>query len=60
MYYAGWLFADLLIQIGGFDFGWLIRVIPNQLYYAFWVPVVFFAFFARRYASTSTSTQAVR
>lgn len=47
-YYALWLSADLLIQVAGLDLGWLLRMVPNQLYYAFWVPVVFFAFFRRR------------
>jgi hypothetical protein len=60
VYYVCWLCADLLIQVGGSDVGWLLRVLPNQLYYAFWVPVVFFWFFAPRYQSTSTSTQASR
>jgi hypothetical protein len=60
IYYASWAFADLLIQVGGFDVGWLVRVLPNQLYYALWVPAAFFAFFAPRYQSTSASTQAAR
>jgi hypothetical protein len=47
-YYGLWAFADLLIQVGGIDAAWLLRVVPNQLYYAFWVPFVFFAFFSRR------------
>jgi hypothetical protein len=47
-YYALWASADLLIRLGGLDVGWLLRVVPNQLYYAFWVPVVFFGFFSRR------------
>ena len=48
VYYALWALADALIQVGGIDAGWLLRVLPNQLYYAFWVPAVFFAFFSRR------------
>ena len=60
VYYALWLVADLLIQIGGFDIGWLLRVLPNQLYYALWVPVVYGAFFSRWYQSTRASTQAAR
>jgi hypothetical protein len=47
-YYALWALSDLLIQIGGIDAAWLLRVVPNQLYYAFWVPFVFFVFFSRR------------
>jgi hypothetical protein len=60
IYYASWAFADVLIQVGGLDVGWLVRVLPNQLYYALWVPAAFFAFFAPRYRSTRTSTQAAR
>lgn len=47
-YYLLWALADVLIQFGGLDAGWLLRVLPNQLYYALWVPLVFFAFFAPR------------
>jgi len=59
-YYSLWAFADLLIQVGGIDAAWLLRVVPNQLYYAFWVPFVFFAFFSRREHTTSTANQAAR
>jgi hypothetical protein len=59
-YYALWALADLLIQVGGIDAAWLLRVVPNQLYYAFWVPFVFFAFLSRRAHATSASTQAAR
>jgi hypothetical protein len=48
LYYGLWGFADALIQLGGLDVGWLLRVLPNQLYYAFWIPFVVFRFFARR------------
>jgi len=44
-YYAVWLAADVLI-VGGLDVGWAIRMLPNQLYYAFWVPFVYFRFFS--------------
>jgi hypothetical protein len=47
LYYALWGAADALVQLGGVDAGWLIRIVPNQLYYALWVPLVFFAFFTR-------------
>lgn len=47
-YYALWAGADVLIQLVGLDLGWLLRVVPNQLYYAFWVPFVVARFFARR------------
>jgi hypothetical protein len=47
-YYALWLAADLLIVYGGLDLGWALRVVPNQLYYAFWMPFVYFRFFSAR------------
>jgi hypothetical protein len=37
-YYALWATADVLILYAGLDAGWLLRVLPNQLYYAFFVP----------------------
>lgn len=46
-YYALWAAADVLI-IAGVDLGWALRIVPNQLYYAFWVPFAYGAFFARR------------
>lgn len=46
VYYALWASADLLIAFAGLDAGWAIRVVPNQLYYAAWVPFVYFRFFA--------------
>ena len=48
VYYALWASADVLIQLAGRDAGWLLRVVPNQLYYSFWIPFVAFRFFARR------------
>ncbi|HSP98995.1 MAG TPA: hypothetical protein VL049_17370 [Candidatus Dormibacteraeota bacterium] len=48
LYYGLWGGADALIQLGGLDVGWLLRVVPNQLYYAFWIPFVVVRFFARR------------
>ena len=48
VYYALWASADVLIQLAGLDIGWLLRVVPNQLYYAFWIPFVVLRFFARR------------
>jgi hypothetical protein len=59
VYYGLWAVADVLI-LSGWDGGWAVRVIPNQLYYAFWVPVVWTLFFSPRYASTSKSVQARR
>ena len=58
-YYGLWATADAVI-LAGFDAGWALRMVPNQLYYAFWLPVAVGAFFAPRYAATSTSTQASR
>jgi len=59
-YYALWATADVLILAGGLDVGWLLRVVPNQLYYSFFVPFVWFAFRACEKAVVSTSTQASR
>ena len=59
-YYALWAAADVLILATGADAAWALRMIPNQLYYALWVPVVYWLAFARRYAATSRSTQASR
>ena len=47
VYYALWAAADVII-LAGFDLGWALRIVPNQLYYAFWVPFAWFAFFARK------------
>jgi len=59
VYYALWAACDVLI-LSGVDAGWLLRCVPNQLYYAFTVPWVWWRFFAPAYASTSHSTQASR
>ncbi|MCH2172217.1 hypothetical protein MK489_15635 [Myxococcota bacterium] len=48
VYYSLWLTADLLIIVGGLDMGWALRVVPNQLYYAIWVPFVYASWYARR------------
>lgn len=48
VYYGLWAAADAMILLGGLDAGWLLRALPNQLYYAFWVPFVFFTFLRRR------------
>lgn len=47
VYYALWATADVLI-LAGIDEGWALRIVPNQLYYAFWVPFAYGMFFARR------------
>jgi hypothetical protein len=46
-YYALWAAADVLI-LAGVDAGWGLRVLPNQLYYAFTVPFVWLGFFGAR------------
>jgi hypothetical protein len=58
-YYALWVLSDVLI-LSGVDAGWALRIVPNQLFYAFWVPVVWALFFSPRYASTSSVVQARR
>jgi hypothetical protein len=45
-YYALWLAADVVIVVAGLDLGWAIRMVPNQLYYAFWTPFVYLRFFS--------------
>jgi len=47
-YYALWGTADALILFAGHEAGWLLRVVPNQLYYALYLPWVAFVFFHRR------------
>jgi hypothetical protein len=42
VYYLLWASADALI-LAGFDAGWALRMLPNQLYYAWTVPFVYFA-----------------
>lgn len=48
VYYALWALADVLVLVLGLDVGWGLRIVPNQLYYGFWVPFVFFRFFRER------------
>ena len=43
-YYAIWAGSDLLILLGGLDFGWATRAVANQLYYAFFVPFAWLRF----------------
>ena len=59
VYYALWGGADVLI-LAGVDAGWLLRCVPNQLYYGLTVPFVWWRFFAPSYSAASTSTQASR
>lgn len=44
-YYCLWLTADILIVVGDLDLGWGVRIVPNQLYYAIWVPFAHARFF---------------
>lgn len=59
-YYALWAIADLLIVVGHYDWGWALRVIPNQLYYSFWIAFAHRSFFSPRYVPTRRSTQIAR
>lgn len=59
VYYALWAACDVLI-LAGVDAGWLLRCVPNQLYYGLTVPFVWWRFFSPSYAATSASTQASR
>lgn len=59
VYYALWAASDVLI-LAGVDEGWLIRCVPNQLYYGLTLPFVWWRFFSPSYASSSASTQASR
>jgi hypothetical protein len=59
VYYALWVACDVMI-LAGVDAGWLIRCVPNQLYYGLTVPFVWRRFFASPYAATSASTHASR
>jgi len=43
IYYALWASADVLILLG-VEAGWLLRILPNQLYYAFFVPFAYLRF----------------
>ena len=42
--YLLWAAADLLV-LAGVDAGWALRMLPNQLYYALFVPFAFWAWF---------------
>jgi hypothetical protein len=58
-YYGLWATADLII-LSGRDWGWALRIVPNQLYYGVFVPAAYALFFASRNAASSTSTHAAR
>lgn len=58
VYYALWATADVLIQVLELDAGWALRVVPNQLYYAFYLPFAYFRYFASGADQDATSTSA--
>lgn len=59
-YYALWAAADVLI-LSGWDAGWLLRMLPNQLYYGVSVPFAWWLFFATPpSAATSSAAQTSR
>lgn len=57
VHYVLWAAADGLI-ISGRDVGWLVRIVPNLVYYGAFVPAAYALFFAS--AASSTSSQAAR
>lgn len=59
IYYGLWATADILI-IAGLDLGWGLRIVPNQLYYAFYLPVAYVLFFSSWYVETSSTAQTSR
>jgi hypothetical protein len=46
LYYALWATSDALILLFGLDAGWALRTLPNQLYYACYIPWVWLGFFS--------------
>jgi uncharacterized membrane protein SirB2 len=59
LYYTLWAVADVAI-LSGRDWGWALRMVPNQLYYGLLVPLGYARFFADRAATASTSAHAAR
>jgi hypothetical protein len=55
LYYALWALSDALILFLGFDAGWALRVVPNQLYYAWYVPLVWLGFFSPAFREMQSS-----
>jgi hypothetical protein len=47
VYYGLWVLSDVLILGFGLDLGWALRIVPNQLYYAFYLPFVYFQLSSR-------------
>ncbi|MFK7897132.1 MAG: hypothetical protein AB8G23_14900 [Myxococcota bacterium] len=56
-YYALWFIADVFIVVADLDLGWAIRIVPNQLYYAFWIPFAYWRFFSAASASTEKAAR---
>jgi hypothetical protein len=59
-YYALWASADALVMVFGLDAGWALRMIPNQLYYSFFVPFVFWRFFRDEPTRTNLDVTKIR
>lgn len=59
LYYALWAAADVAI-LSGRDWGWALRMLPNQLYYGVFVPFAYALFFAPASTASSSSSQAAR
>jgi hypothetical protein len=57
LYYALWALSDV-VTLSGYDWGWGLRMLPNQLYYGLFVPFAYLRFF--RTPSSSASTQTAR
>ncbi|HME71039.1 MAG TPA: hypothetical protein VKM54_14385 [Myxococcota bacterium] len=55
LYYALWAISDTLILVFGLDAGWALRAVPNQLYYAWYVPLVWLGFFSPAFQGMRSS-----
>jgi hypothetical protein len=53
LYYALWAACDALWTATSLDVAWLLRAVPNQLYYAFFVPFVWLAWSRRHPAAVA-------
>jgi hypothetical protein len=58
LYCALWASADLLIVRWASDWGWALRMVPNQLYYAFWIPYAYGTFFSPRFTPSRNPRRA--
>ena len=58
-YYALWALSDVGILLG-FEWAYAVRAVPNQLYYALFVPFVYARFFSVSYSAASALAQASR